>query len=88
MSDRCFVMTPQMKAFECAMWLKDLKLGDTVTARHMTAIEHFLGDLLAKARALKPTKFEIHFDKNGQAHCLHPEIEVKITDATIGSGEK
>lgn len=53
--------------------LKMLKVGDKVTEQTLSDISYFLGSEPLPG----PTKFEIHFDKTGQAHTLHDEIEIK-----------
>lgn len=54
-----------MRTFEAAMQLKDLKEGDTLTARQADALEYFLGGILAPLRKLKPDVITITPGKDG-----------------------
>lgn len=56
----------QMRVFENAMQLRELKEGDALTKRQVDAIEFFLGDMLSSVRALKTKPLvTITFDENG-----------------------
>jgi hypothetical protein len=63
-------MSPEnMKAFESAMWLKDIKVGETVTERHVEAIEFLVGPLLNIVRKMQPTQlFSVNFTDNGNPY--------------------
>lgn len=61
-----FTMTPEMRRFEAAMQLKDLKAGDLVTKQHMGAIEHFLGPILEAARKVPMTEIRIERNAEGK----------------------
>jgi hypothetical protein len=65
-----------MRAFEAMMQLKDLKVGDVMTEKLMSAFDFFLGDLMKSARAIPLQQSVIHFDKNGQAHSIQNELGV------------
>jgi len=73
-----FVMTKEMRTFEAAMQLKDLKVGDTLTERHLKAIDFFLGDLLSAAREVPIKTTTIKFD-NGKPVISGPnELGIKV----------
>ncbi len=62
-----------MKCFERAMWLRDIKVGAVVTDKMYEAVQYFLGSLISVLPEIKPIA-TIHFDKMGQPHTLNDDI--------------
>lgn len=60
----------KMRVFEALMQIKDLKAGDVITERQVTALETLVGpELIAKAREMKPSVIAtINFTKSGEPY--------------------
>ena len=60
-----------IKAFESAMLLKDLKAGETLTQRQVEAIERLLGGILQPLRELVPVSTTVKF-RDGKPYVEGP----------------